>query len=100
MSWPNADEDRSGKGYVDYDGMPDREDLLKHYATHTGRSVDEIDYYLVLGNFKMAIVLEGGYARMVQGDNDNPKAVHFGDYVLQSASKAGELARSTTLASS
>jgi aminoglycoside phosphotransferase (APT) family kinase protein len=98
MSWPNADEDRSARSYVDYRGMPDREDLLEYYANHTGRPVDEIDYYLVLGNFKMAIVLEGGYARMVQGANDNPKAVHFGDYVLQSAAKAGALARSTPLA--
>ena len=57
----------AAKSYVDYDGLPDREDLLEYYATHTGRPVDEIDYYLVLGNFKMAIVLEGGYARMIKG---------------------------------
>ena len=42
-------------------------------------------------------VLEGGYARMLQGNNDNPNAVHFGNYVLQSATKAGDIARSTTL---
>jgi len=98
MPWANADEDRSVKSYIDYEGLPDREDLLEYYATHTGRSVDEIDYYLVLGNFKMAIVLEGGYARMISGTNDNPNAVHFGEYVLQSATKAGDLARSTRLA--
>ena len=37
MPWQNADEDRSGKGYIDYEGLPDREDLLEYYATHTGR---------------------------------------------------------------
>ena len=37
MPWANADEDRSGKGYIDYEGLPDREDLLEYYATHTGR---------------------------------------------------------------
>jgi aminoglycoside phosphotransferase (APT) family kinase protein len=36
MPWANADEDRSGKGYIDYEGLPDREDLLEYYATHTG----------------------------------------------------------------
>ena len=97
MPWANADEDRSGKGYIDYEGLPDREDLLEYYAKHTGRAVDEIDYYLVLGNFKMAIVLEGGYARMLKGASDNPNAQYFGEYVLQSAQKAGDLARSTTL---
>ena len=39
MPWANADEDRSGKGYIDYEGLPDREDLLEYYATHTGRDV-------------------------------------------------------------
>jgi aminoglycoside phosphotransferase (APT) family kinase protein len=97
MPWANADEDRSSKSYIDYDGLPDREDLLEYYASHTGRPVDEIDYYLVLGNFKMAIVLEGGYARMLTGDSDNPNAKYFGDYVLQSATKAGDIARSTSL---
>ena len=28
----------------------------------------------MLGNFKMAIVLEGGYARMLSGASDNPNA--------------------------
>ncbi len=97
MPWANADEDRSGKGYIDYEGLPDREDLLEYYAKHTGRAVDEIDYYLVLGNFKMAIVLEGGYARMLSGASDNPNAAAFGDYVMQSATKAGDIARSTPL---
>jgi aminoglycoside phosphotransferase (APT) family kinase protein len=97
MPWANADEDRSAKSYIDYEGLPDREDLLERYAARTGRPVDEIDYYLVLGNFKMAIVLEGGYARMLKGASDNPNAKYFGEYVLQSAAKAGDLARSTRM---
>ena len=97
MSWPNADEDRSVKSYVDYAGMPDREDLLEYYATHSGRPVDEIDYYLVLANFKMAIVLEGGYARVVKGGADNPKMAFFGDVALSNARKAGDLVSRTAL---
>ena len=98
MSWPNADEDRTVKSYVDYAGMPDREDLLEYYATHSGRPVDEIDYYVVLANFKMAIVLEGGYARVAKGESDNPKMAFFGDVALSNAQKAGELAKRTSLA--
>ena len=97
MSWPNADEDRSVTSYVDYAGMPDREDLLEYYATNSGRSVDEIDYYLVLANFKMGIVLEGGYARVAKGESDNPKMAYFGDVALDYARKAGELAQRTPL---
>jgi aminoglycoside phosphotransferase (APT) family kinase protein len=100
MGWPNADEDRSVTSYVDYSGMPDREDLLQFYATHSGRPVDEIDYYLVLANFKMAVVLEGGYARVAKGESDNPKMAFFGDVALGSALKAGELAQRTPLRNS
>lgn len=97
MPWVDDDEDRTPKGYVDYRGLPNRDALVEHYAIATGRPVDELDYYLVLGNFKMAVVLEGGYARMIQGSNDNPNAVHFGNYVLESAARAGACARAAHL---
>lgn len=97
MGWPDADEDRGGKGYVDYTGMPDKAELLERYATVSGRDVDEIDYYVILARFKMAIVLEGGYARFVQGGADNPKMAAFGDVVLDMATKAAELVATTKL---
>jgi aminoglycoside phosphotransferase (APT) family kinase protein len=97
MGWPDEGEDRSGSGYVDFEGMPNRADLLERYSTVSGRDVDEIDYYVVLARFKMAIVLEGGYARYVKGGADNPKMASFGDVVLSMASKAAELAASTKL---
>jgi aminoglycoside phosphotransferase (APT) family kinase protein len=97
MSWPNPDEDRSSKTYVDYTGMPSREELIDRYARTSGLPVDEMDYYVILARFKMAIVLEGGYARYVQGGADNPKMAMFGDVVLDMARKAGELARTTKL---
>jgi aminoglycoside phosphotransferase (APT) family kinase protein len=97
MTWPNPDEERKTSGYVDYTGMPTREELLERYAHTSGLPVDEIDYYVVLARFKMAVVLEGGYARYVQGGADNPKMAMFGDVVLDMARKAGELARSTKL---
>ncbi len=97
MTWPNPNEDRRTTGYVDYTGMPTREDLLQRYSTVSGLRVDEIDYYVILARFKMAVVLEGGYARFVQGGADNPKMAMFGDVVLDMARKAAELARSTAL---
>ncbi|MGI8329472.1 phosphotransferase family protein [Actinomadura scrupuli] len=97
MGWPNADEDRTRAGYVDYHGMPDREDLLEYYARVSGRPVDEIDYYVVLARFKMAIVLEGGYARFVRGEADNQKMAYYGDVVLDMARQAAGLAATTKL---
>ena len=90
MGWPDEGEVRTG-GYVDYTGMPNRNDLLEHYSTVSGRDVDDIDYYVVLARFKLAIVLEGGYARYVAGGADNPKMEAFGGVVLDLASRAAEM---------
>jgi aminoglycoside phosphotransferase (APT) family kinase protein len=97
MAWPNPDEERATSGYVDYTGMPSREELIQRYAARSGRPVDEMDYYVILARFKMAVVLEGGYARYVQGGADNPKMEMFGAVVLDMARKAEELARTTRL---
>jgi len=97
MGWPDEGEDRSAGGYVDYEGMPNKADLLERYASISGRDVDEIDYYVILARFKMAIVLEGGYARYVRGGADNPKMASFGDVVLGMARNAAELAATTRL---
>ena len=95
-----ADEQPAGlrvSGYVDYTGMPSRDDLLERYASVSGRDTDEIDYYVILARFKMAIVLEGGYARYVVGGADNPKMEAFGPVVLDMARAAAELASTTSL---
>jgi aminoglycoside phosphotransferase (APT) family kinase protein len=95
MGWPNPDEDRTSLNYVDYNGMPTREELAARYAEVSGRPVDDIDYYVILARFKMAIVLEGGYARYMQGGADNSKMEAFGAVVLDMAHRAAELARTT-----
>jgi len=97
MGWPNPDEERTAGGYVDYEGMPSREELMERYARTSGLDVDEMDYFVILARFKIAIVLEGGYARYVRGGADNPKMAMFGDVVLDMARRAGELARTTPL---
>ncbi len=94
--WTDPGEDRTN-GYVDLTGMPSRDQMLDHYATVSGRSVDEIDYYVILARFKLAIVLEGGYARIVDGTSDNPGMAAYGPVVLDSMKGAAELASTTTL---
>ena len=96
MGWPNPGEEQ-GMSYVDYEGMPTRDELMHRYASQSGLPVDEMDYYIVLARFKMACVLEGGYARFVQGGADNPKMEAFGDVVLDMASRAAELAQTSKL---
>jgi aminoglycoside phosphotransferase (APT) family kinase protein len=94
--WSDPGEDRTS-GYVDSTGLPSRADMLEHYATVSGRSVDEIDYYVILARFKLAIVLEAGYARVVAGTADNPGMAAYEYVVLDTMRAAAELASTTKL---
>jgi len=97
QGWVDPDEDAGTGSYVDYTGLPGRGELLEYYAKASGRPVDDIDYYVVLARYKLAVVLEAGYARAVAGAADNPKMLAFGDVVLSLARRAGELAESSSL---
>ena len=44
--------------YLDMKGMPTRTELLEHYKKVSGLSTENLDYYLVLANWKLGIVLE------------------------------------------
>jgi aminoglycoside phosphotransferase (APT) family kinase protein len=97
--WPDdpSATDRATMSYVDYRGMPTASELLDYYQRESGRPVDEIDYYVILARFKLAVVLEGGYARRVRGEAENEKMDMFGDVVLDMARKAADLASTTSL---
>jgi len=97
MGWPDPDEDHSQALYFDYAGMQSRDALMERYARRSGLALDAIDYYVVLARFKMACVLEGGYARYVSGGSDNPKMASFGQVVLDMARRAAELAATSKL---
>jgi aminoglycoside phosphotransferase (APT) family kinase protein len=93
INWPedtNAPEAAEAT-YVDLRGMPSREQIIEHYATVSGRQVDDLDYYLVLAKWKLAIVLEQGFQR---AGNDE-KLLAFGPIVPELMRSAAELAEST-----
>jgi aminoglycoside phosphotransferase (APT) family kinase protein len=48
-------------------GFPTRTELAARYAETSGRDLAEIDFFLALGYWKLAIILEGVYARYVAG---------------------------------
>ena len=93
QSWP-ADTmavESAALSYVDMYAMPSRDDVLAHYAAVSGRQVDDIDYYVVLAQWKLAVVLEQGYQRA--GDDEKLQA--FGPVVLGLMQGAAELAATT-----
>ena len=65
QSWPEdtSAPEAATSGYVDMTGMPSRDEVLAHYAEVSGRQVDDIDYYVVLAKWKLAVVLEQGFQR-------------------------------------
>ncbi|MGE5694238.1 MAG: phosphotransferase family protein [Candidatus Sericytochromatia bacterium] len=77
--------------YVDMHGMPSRSEVVAHYAEVSGRQVDDLDYYLILAKWKLAIVLEQGFQRA--GDDEKLQA--FGPIVPALMASAAELAETT-----
>jgi aminoglycoside phosphotransferase (APT) family kinase protein len=93
QSWP---EDTGApaaaeSSYVDLTGMPSRSALLARYAEISGRQVDDIDYYLVLAKWKLAVVLEQGFQRA----GDDPRLRSYGPVILQLMREAADLAETT-----
>jgi hypothetical protein len=57
----------------------------------SGRQVDDVDFYIVLAKWKLAVVLEQGFQR---ADKDE-KLLAFGPVVLDLMKGAAELAATT-----
>ena len=93
QSWPEDTNtaDAAEASYVDLQGMPTRPQMVDYYAQVSGRQVDDLDYYLVLAKWKLAIVLEQGFQRA--GNDEKLQA--FGPLVLELMTSAAELAEST-----
>jgi aminoglycoside phosphotransferase (APT) family kinase protein len=54
-------------GYFDPTGFPCREELAERWSERSGRKVENINYYMVLIQFKMAVILERQHARVLNG---------------------------------
>jgi aminoglycoside phosphotransferase (APT) family kinase protein len=48
-------------------GFPSRDDVKARYAERSGRDLAEIDFFVALGYWKLAIILEGVLARYMAG---------------------------------
>jgi len=94
QAWPENmdDPEATMASYVDLTGMPTRDQLLARYSEVSGRQVDDIDYYVILAKWKLAIVLEQGFQRA----GDDEKLLAFGPVVLDLMAGAADLAATTT----
>ena len=67
------------------------DEVVAHYGDVSGRQVDDIDYYVILAKWKLAVVLEQGYQRA----GDDEKLLAFGPIVLDLMRGAAELAETS-----
>lgn len=70
------------------DHLPDRRALVERYADGSGRDTSALGWYDVFARWKLALVLEGSYAKFQRGLSDKPIHEYFGaqvDLLLASA---------------
>ncbi len=67
--WPERGEERISLGMPANlaPGFPVREEIAARYAATSGRDLSELDFFVALGYWKLAIILEGVYARYAAG---------------------------------
>ena len=53
-------------------GFPSREELRRRYEDGSGRDLSRLDFYVALGYWKLAIILEGVFARYAAGQYGEP----------------------------
>jgi aminoglycoside phosphotransferase (APT) family kinase protein len=70
--------------------LPSRAELVARYAARSGRDMSAMGWYDVFARWKLAVVLEGSYAKFQRGQSDKPIHEFFGaqvDLLLESASE-------------
>lgn len=69
------------------------QELVEHYAARTGRDCSRIQYYEVLGIFKLAVILQQIYFRWVKGQTQDERFRTFDQRVKHLVAAAAERIR-------
>jgi aminoglycoside phosphotransferase (APT) family kinase protein len=83
--------------YFNAEHFPTREALAEHYADRTGLPLHNLTYYLVLAQFKLAVLLERKWAEAAIGRRPREYGELFGNLVLKLLSNAEKQARAARL---
>jgi aminoglycoside phosphotransferase (APT) family kinase protein len=74
-------------------GFPTRRELVRRYEQLSGRSVQDLDWYVALALWKATVFMEGNYKRAVSGSTDDPYLKTFGEGVVELAQRALDVTR-------
>jgi aminoglycoside phosphotransferase (APT) family kinase protein len=60
-------------------GIPGEDEFIARYCHHAGRSrIDSWPFFLAFSCFRMAAITQGVYARGLQGNAADPRALTYG----------------------
>jgi aminoglycoside phosphotransferase (APT) family kinase protein len=96
--WPEAGDQqlRLGEPANLAPGFPSREELAARYAECSGRDLSDLNYYLALGYWKLAIILEGVYARSLGGGyGEVNEGIHAFKLLVERLAEAAEQAEAS-----
>jgi aminoglycoside phosphotransferase (APT) family kinase protein len=76
-------------------GFPTRAEAVERYVDQTGIDLDDLDFYVVLAHFKMAVIAEGIYNRFVSGNTVGSNFERITEVPLLLLERGLELARAS-----
>ena len=77
-------------------GWYNRDQFIEHYSERSGRNLSGIDYYEVLGMYKLAVILQQIYYRFRRGQTQDERFRHFDQRITSLARQAATLAEKRT----
>ena len=98
--WAQPGDAASLAGVTPFAGrsdVPTRRELVDRYAAGTDRDLEHLNYYCVLGLFKLACVMEGSFARFRAGTSDDAYFASLAQGVPALARRALEFANGDLL---
>jgi aminoglycoside phosphotransferase (APT) family kinase protein len=75
------------------DGFPSRDQLVAIYESRSGRTLQNVDWYVTLAIWKGVVFMEGNYKRAIAGTNDDPWTAKFGEAIEELAERALDVTR-------
>ena len=84
-----------GVDFEERGGLPSRAELASRYEASTGEPLDHLSYFQALSLFKLAIILEGTYARLAADGIVDPTRNTFTEGVPRLIRYAAAFARGT-----
>ncbi len=98
--WVQADDDAGFQSIrlqpTQVPGMLSRREVIDYYGERTGWNVDSFDFYEVFGLFRLMVIIQQIYRRVVLGQTSNPRFAGFG----KAAAYLGQRCRRSVAASS